>query len=197
MLLAGWAVTVYVVLSVCTLISVDAYGHAMLSFCRWELGWVAPQYGVQQLYVGRSNSEPAFNIAARNNDYVYVDGELDPPGRFTLQATIAVMPGLQYVVLVLLVPLAWPGLAWKRRLAALACAIPILCAVEFVDIPLHMVGGLDLAIAAHNHAPDTLAMTLAQILDTGGRLVLGLTGGLAACGIAAIFKNFHAMKAHA
>lgn len=178
-----WAFTVYTVLTVCALALVDAYGEAVLPLYRWEVGWVAPQYQLRDLNVDRASAEPTFKVTARNNDYLYVDGKVFSPGSCIFRGAVGFEPGLQHVVLVLLVPLAWPGLTWKRRVAALACAIPVLGVLEFVDIPLAIVGGLDLTNATYNHTPDSLAMVWSQILDTGGRLALGLAGGLVACGL--------------
>jgi hypothetical protein len=161
----------------------------MLSFIRWELDWIAPQYRLQDLSIDRSADEPAFTIAALNNEYVYVDGQMLPPGSFTVAGRIAVMPGLQTVILVLLVPLAWPGLRWKRRVIAVVFAIPLLLAVQMADIPVDLLGGMDLVNATYNHVPNTFAMTWADILDTGGRLALALAAGLFACTISSFIDS--------
>jgi hypothetical protein len=195
-LLAGlWAVAVYAVLTACALAAVNLYGEAMLPFYRWELGWIAPEYEVQYLDVDHSSAQPKFSIKVRDNEYMSIDGKLHAPGSLTDEYRILVMDGLQPVVLVLWVPLAWPKLSLKRRLAAVACAMPVLLVVEFADIPWAMVGGLDEAKASLTHASASFPMIWREMLSTGGRLALGLAGGLVACGIARILQRSSTLEA--
>jgi hypothetical protein len=116
-----------------------------------------------------------------DRDLSYADGHLQSGAK--LECKILIMDGLQHVVLVLLVPLAWPGLDWKRRIAGLAFAIPVLCFVEFADLPWTIVGDLDTAKAElTSSSSSSVAMIWREILATGGRLALGLAGGLLAYG---------------
>jgi hypothetical protein len=146
----------------------------VLPFYRWELNWIAPSYDVQALTVDRSEPQPMFSVVASS------EGKL-------LQCQVLVMHGIQHVVFVLLVPLAWPSLDWKRRLIGLAFSAPILFIVEFADIPWAIVGGLDLGRADFAMSTASAATVWMEILNTGGRLALGLAGGMLAC----IFARFY------
>ncbi len=189
-----WAVAVYAALSACALGLTDAYAHAVLPFYRWELSWIAPDYKVQKLEVDHSDPQPKFRITALDTQYVSEGGRLHPPGTVAYISHVLVMSGLQHVVLVFFVPLAWPGLTWRRRVAAVMWAIPALCAVEFVDIPWSVVGDLDAAKADMTHTAETFAMIWDVLLSTGGRLALGLAGGVLACQMPAIIENSRLRK---
>jgi len=195
LLLSGlWAVAVFAALSGCALLLTNAYGNAVLPFYRWELSSIAPDYEVRKLDVDHSDRQPKFNIKALDTQYVYQGDLLQPPGTVTYTTSVLVMYGLQHVVLVFFVPLAWPGLTWKRRLAAVMYAIPALCAIEFVDIPWCLVGGLEGAKSDMAHTSETFATIWGVLLDTGGRLALGLAGGVLACEMPSIFENSQLRK---
>ncbi len=104
------------------------------------------------------------------------------------------MQGLAHVVMLLFVPLAWPGLTWKRRAVALACAIPILCLAESADVPWALVGGLDAVKSRFVPASDSLPIIWLHIMASGGSFALGLAGGLLACQMSAIFENSRLRK---
>lgn len=177
-----WIVTVYAALTIAALLATNVYGELVLPFYGWELGWIAPNYEIKTLEVDRWGTQPVFKVVVEDRELGFIDGRLRPVGGMECQ--VLVMHGLQHVVLLLLVPLAWPGLNSKRRLLALLFALPLLLMVEFADIPWAIVGGLDSERADLTNGASSLAVTWMEILNTGGRLALGLAGGLAACGIA-------------
>jgi hypothetical protein len=189
-----WAVAVYALLSACALRLTDAYGHAVLPFYRWELSWIAPEYEVQKLEVDGSDPQPMFRTTALDTQYMFVNGRLQPPGTVAYMSHVLVMSGLQPIVLVFFVPLAWPGLTWRRRVASVVCAIPVLCALEFVDIPWSLIGGLDAAKADMTRTSETFAMICGALLSTGGRLSLGLAGGVLAFQMSTILENSRLRK---
>jgi hypothetical protein len=107
-------------------------------------------------------------------------GQVAPPGGRIDASTLA-GHALQHPVLIGAVVLAWPALR-KRRLAALAAAVPLLVAVEAVDVPLVLRGAIEDAILAGagadpHSAPVVRWMTL---LNGGGRLALSLAAGVIA-----------------
>ena len=167
-----WIVTVYAALTLAALIGTNAYGELVLPFYGWELGCIAPNYQIEKLEVDRSGMQPWFTVRVEDRELGFIDGRLRPVGG--MECSILVMHGLQHVVLLLLVPLAWPGLNWKRRLMAIAVAVPLLFMVEFADIPWAIVGSFDNEKAYLTHGASSLAMTWMEILNTGGRLALGL-----------------------
>jgi len=189
-----WAVAVFAALSAGALLLADVYGRAVLPFYRWELSWIAPEYEVRKLEVDHSDPQPKFRITALETQFVLAGGQLHPPRTIAYTSFALVMSGLQHVVLVFFVPLAWPGLTWKRRIAAAMCAIPALCAIEFLDIPWSLVGGLDAAKADMTHTSETFAMIWRELLSTGGRLALALAGGALACEMAIIVGKFRPRK---
>jgi len=176
---------VYAALTVVALTVVNAYGNAVLPLYRWELGWLAPNYQIQTLKIEGADAEPVFRIVVRDSDLVSVDGHLQNGP--TIGCEALVMYGLQHMVLVLLVPLAWPGLGWKDRVAGLVFSLPVLLFVELADMPVVIVGGLDAAKVDLCISSVSLPVVWMKIMDTGGRLALGLAGGLLACRSAALF----------
>jgi hypothetical protein len=174
-----WAVAVYAALSVCALLLTDVYATVVLPVYRWELNWIAPRYEVQKLEIDRSESQPKFSVIALGRRYVRIGGE---PHLLTTvyQSSFQVMSALQHVVLLFFVPLAWPGVTLKRRLSAVFFAIPILCALEFADVPWSLIGALDATRASAGNGPETVATIWEVLMGTGGRLALSLAGGLLA-----------------
>ncbi len=71
-----WAVTIYASLTACALAAVNQYAKLVLPFYRWELGWIAPQYEVENLDLVIAQAQPAFSVTARNSHYLSsVDGD--------------------------------------------------------------------------------------------------------------------------
>jgi len=188
-----WAVVVYMALSGCALLLREVYASAVLPVYRWELSWIAPDFEVQKFAIDHSDSQPKFSVIALGRRYVQVGGQ---PHLLTTvyQSSFQVTSALQHAVLLLFVPLAWPGLTLKRRLAGAIFAIPILCALEFADVPWSLVGALDAARASSWNGPETLATLWEILLGTGGRLALALAGGALACQTSYVFENSRPRK---
>ncbi|MGO9336578.1 MAG: hypothetical protein ACLPY1_03620 [Terracidiphilus sp.] len=189
-----WAVAIYAALTLCALAAVNLYAKSVLPFYRWELGWIAPEYDVQQFDVDRARGELAFDVLATNRGHLYLIDRVVPPRSLTFRVHLLVMRGLEHTVMLLFVPLAWPGLGWKQRAVALAWAIPILCFVEFADLPWVMVGGFDQIKSRAFQTSDSLPIVWSQIEESGGSLALGLAGGGLACQMPAIFENSRLRK---
>ena len=184
-----WAVVVYAALTACALAAVNLYAKSVLPFYRWELGLIAPEYQVENLDLETALAQPAFGVKARNSDSLSDIGASFPAHSLVFQFQFLVTQGLAHVVMLLFVPLAWPGYSWKRRAAALSCAIPILCLVESADVPWALVGGLDAVKSRFVQASDSLPMIWLHITASGGSFALGLAGGALACQMSAFFEN--------
>ena len=172
-----WALTVYVALTALSLSILSIYGQTIIPFYRWELGRIASSYRVQTITFDQSGMDPLFKVRARR---LIVSG---PYAMLYDVSSIAwAMAGLQHFVLVLLIPLAWPGLKLRQRLLSLPVAIPFLIAFEWADTPWSIVSGLDLGSVSVTGGPIPSATIWTEILNAGGRLALSLAGGLLACG---------------
>lgn len=191
-----WAIAVYAALTACALSAVNLYAKSVLPFYRWELGLIAPEYKVESLDLETALAQPAFGVKATNRDYLFDIGANFPPRSLVFQFQFMVMQGLAHVVMLLFVPLAWPGLTWKRRAVAFACAVPILCLVEFTDVPWALVGGLDAVKGRFVQASDSLPMIWLHITASGGSFAIGLAGGVLACQMSAIFEDSRLRKKH-
>ncbi len=187
-----WALAVYAGLTASSVALIGAYGRAMLPFYRWELSTIAPGYEIRLLTFDQAETtselrDAQFKIAVRDSDH------LRPGDRASmlnhLGCRVSAMPGLQHLVLVLLIPFAWPGLAWRVRLFGVAAALPLLAALEWADTPWVIVGCLDRGSAMITGAPATGAAIWANLLDSGGRLALSLACGLLACGIGYLMQQ--------
>jgi hypothetical protein len=188
-----WAVVVYAALTGCALLLRDAYASAALPVYRWELSWIAPGYEVQKFTIDRSGSQPTFSVIALGKRYIRVDGQQH---RLTTvyQSRFQVTSALPHAVLLFFVPLAWPGLTRKRRLTAVLFAIPILCVLEFADVPWSLIGALDATRASAGNGPKTVAMLWEVLLGTGGRLALALAGGVLATQMPTLFEKSQSRK---
>lgn len=144
---------------------------------------MAPNYKIQKMELDRSGPEPQFTVVARDNDFFFTGGQLRTGA--TLRCQILVLEGLQHFVIVLLAPLAWPGLRWRTRLMGLAFALPILIVLECLDTPWSIIGAFDFGTTTSLNA--SLARIWAEI-NSGGRLALSLAGGLIACGAGRVFQ---------
>jgi hypothetical protein len=184
-----WAVAVYAVLTACALAAINVYAKSVLPFYRWELGLIAPEYEVEKFDLDVALAQPAFGIKVTNRDELAAIGGNLPPHYMVFEFQILVTQALAHVVMLLFVPLAWPGFTWKRRATALACAVPILFLVESIDVPWALVGGLDTVRSHFAPAPDSLATIWLHITATGGSFALGLAGGLLACRLSALFEK--------
>jgi hypothetical protein len=188
-----WAVAVYAILTACAVAAVNRYARLVLPFYRWELGLIAPEYRVENLDLDIALAQPAFGLKARDNDSLSIIDE-NLRRNLVFRVQILVMQGLQHVVMLLFVPLAWPGFSWKRRAAALACAIPIICLVESADVPWALVGGLDVVKSRFVKGSDSLPMIWLHITSSGGSFALGLAGGALACQMSAFYENSRLRK---
>jgi hypothetical protein len=189
-----WAVVIYAALTACALATLNLYARSVLPFYRWELGLIAPEYQVENLDLGTALAQPAFGVKATNNDYLSDIRANFPPRSLVFEFHLLVMQGLAHVVMLLFVPLAWPGFTRKRRAVALACAIPILFIVESADVPWALVGGLDAVKSNFVPASDSLPTIWLHIAGSGGSFALGLAGGVMACHMPAIFENSRLRK---
>jgi hypothetical protein len=107
-------------------------------------------------------------------------GEVAPPGARIDASTLA-GHALQHPVLVGALVLAWPKLR-RRRLIAAAAALPLLAAVEAVDLPLVLLGAIEDAILAGAGADPHAALMVRwmMLLNGGGRIALSLAVGVIA-----------------
>jgi hypothetical protein len=119
-------------------------------------------------------------VAVTATRHLSFGGKVAPPGGRIDASTLA-GHALQHPVLIGALVLAWPGLR-RRRLIAVAAALPLLAAVEAVDVPLVLRGAIEDAILAGagadpHPAPVVRWMTL---LNGGGRIALSLAAGVVA-----------------
>jgi hypothetical protein len=184
-----WGVAAFAATTGGAMAAVTMYAKLVLPLYRRELSVIAPEYQVENFVLDIVHAQPAFGVTARNSDYLTGIDRSFPPRSLVFEFQILVTQGLQHVVMLLFVPLAWPGFTWKRRAASLVCAIPILILVEFADVPWALVGGLDSVKSGFVQTPDSLPAIWLHITATGGSFALGLAGGLLACQMSAIFEN--------
>jgi hypothetical protein len=174
-----WALGIYAALLAFSLSVVGVYGQEIVSFYRWELSKIAPEYIIQTIKFDQTGADPVFKVRARHA--VLIGG-----GSFEVMADVGsdfwAMAGLEHLVLVMLIPLAWPGLKRRQRLLSVLAAIPILIALEWLDTPWSIVGILDQESFVNSGGPVTAAMYWAVMLNSGWRVAMSLTGGLLACG---------------
>lgn len=183
-----WAIAIYFSLSWFSLFIVPFYGQRILPFYRRELSAIAPQYNIQSLTFDQSGTDPRFNIRATYIVFRDVFG-----GRLAIrnevEGSVNVMVGLQHLVFVLIIPLAWPGLKLRHRLISVLLTLPALVALDWADTPWGLVTQLDLRSASVTGAPLSNAEIWFAILNAGGRPALSILAGLLACGCGYVIEG--------
>lgn len=174
-----WITASYALLTALVLQVTDLFGASAVSLYGWELARIAPDYEIESVRMVKPPplGQRTIEITARNKtELIDAHIRLWPPGSVQCSGGALVAPALKAVIIVLMVPLAWPALRWNRRLAALAVAMPCVVVAEALDVPLIVLGNLD---RCFNHASFTT--TFGDMLSSGGDWALSIAMGIVAC----------------
>jgi len=172
----------YTVLLALSIAFGEHYGRLVLPLYQAQLDWLAPGYRTLSLSVEDSGGEAVFNWTLQARVPIEVGGQF-VPAIAQIDSSTLLAHALQHPVLLFSVVLAWPGLAWRTRLAALALALPWLALVELLDVPLVLYGSTQDILLANQTppAPDaSLPVQWMRAMNTGGRLALALAAGVMA-----------------
>lgn len=159
----------------------DAYVNSLTSLYRLPIDWLLPEFRIESLGLERINGEAVIELKLVLQDTLWIGAKPVPPGG-GLSASTLRGHALQHPILLYTVLLAWPGLLGAAGVVRPLFSIPLLLLVEFLDIPLVLVGSVqDLLLA--NLAPDRLGhdpwVAWMDFLKGGGRLALALMAAFA------------------
>lgn len=155
---------------------------------------IAPVYRPVSVSLRDAPAGAAFVAQLRLADTLYVGHQRLDPG-FGLTVTTPRGHALQAPIAILSIIAAWPGIAWRGRLALIGAALPILVILQAIDIPFVLAGAAqDLLLATFS--PQALARDAGvqwmHFLNGGGRLMLALA---AAFGLLAAYRRYRCSHA--
>lgn len=158
----------------------EIYVRTCLPLYRAVVSSIAP-YGwrVDGPQLDVIDGERVLALSAHTLQHVFVAGAVAPPGSRVDASTLA-GHALQHPVVLFSIVIGWPGLGWRRPLA-LAIALPLLIAVEAVDVPLVLIGAFeDLVFAASGSQHTSLLVAWMNFMNAGGRIGLCLAAAVVA-----------------
>lgn len=159
----------------------DHYVDIFLPLYHVVLDFALPGFEVVQISRSHANGESvvaATVLAVRDQ---VVGGHTAPAG-FSIDASTLAAHAGKHVVLLLLVPMLWPGLKFSQRWFCSAVACLMLPMLEALDIPLVLAGAvcdlLEMSLAP-DMASRSWLVHWVRVLDGGGRVVLPIALGIA------------------
>lgn len=174
-------IAAYVVVVTGVLWGGDSYVRSIFPGYAAVIERLLPEWRITNLNLDRLNQEPVIQVTVRLVEPLPVGGQRLPPGG---EITASTLKGhaLQHPLVLYPIVLSWPGL-WRRAgLIRLGISVPLLLAVEGLDVPLVLVGSVEDLVLA-NLAPDQLNHSLSvrwmHTMNGGGRLALALAAAWA------------------
>lgn len=160
------------------------YVKFLLPLYRSEISWCAPDYQIQSLEVKESQGEAVVALKLKLMRYTAVQGHLLTPGGEASSSTLA-GHALQHVLLMASLLIAWPVASIFQRISLFFIAVPFWALVEFLDVPLVLLGSIEDLILA-NVAPDatSLLVTWMNFMNGGGRIAISIVMVLISVGCA-------------
>jgi len=162
------------------LVSYTALSALFLKATPHFTGWMLPMYSfvIERAYPENklvSIENMGESIMYHMKIHKYIKG-VDLPLVDTLVDSIH--SSFQFVTLIIYYSLlfAWPGLAARKKLIALAAALPILILFILIDIPVTIISSIDLAtiqklrgIPLADSLPRKIILFLSHFINNGGR----------------------------
>jgi len=159
----------------------DHYVDVFLPLYRVVLDFALPGFDVVQISRSHANGESVVAATVLAMRDQIVGGHTAPAGFSIDTSTLAAHAGKHGVVM-LLVPMLWPGLSFAQRLRSLAMVLLALPLIEAIDIPLVLAGAvcdlLEASLAADMVSQSWLVAWV-RVMDGGGRVALPISVGVA------------------
>ena len=160
------------------------YGAPLLQWLiplfKWQIHLMDDQYQLIDLSIKNVGSEQAFYLKVNLAKPLILGGHfIVPDERGIATASSIVAHVWQIVVILLAVLVAWPMASNVDYVRRLAISIPVLIIILMLDMPFSLLATLWRLVLDQLSLESFSPLILwNEILESGGRLVLGLVGGL-------------------
>jgi hypothetical protein len=152
----------------------------LLPLYDWEIRTIADQYQILSFGLDNEGLDRVVRLKVTLAKPVYIAGKfLIPDARGIANASTTTGHVWQMSIVCLAMIFAWPTPRVRTYFIRLAIALPVLALLTMLDIPLALLASLwDLIV--QNMAPDTFSPLILWngFLEQGGRLALGIVGGM-------------------
>lgn len=147
------------------------YVRAFLPLFSYQMKKIYPNLKVKDIYVDKRD-QISYDITvnfkiADENKQILAERDVPLHGGF-MAKFMYICPIIIYTIL-----LGWPGLSTKQRIVSIAVSIPLLVAVQLVDIPIYFVKRIEMSLApdpSSTHFRDFWV----YFINNGGRQFLAL-----------------------
>ncbi len=155
--------------------------QALLPLIGHTLTWLDDHYRILALTVGSEAADSVIRLRATLSRPLVVGGHLVlPDPRGWAEVTTPMGRLLQPPSILLALALAWPASRWQEWPMRLLLAAPFALTAMLLDTPFIIWAGLwDLHAHVYETGRFSPLLAWARLLDGGGRLLLGLLGGVA------------------
>lgn len=158
------------------------YVRLMLPLYQQEIRWLSPQYRLQALRLVDIRGERAVVLSVAARHAIPTGSGMLPAG---LTMSGAALRGYiyQHLVVTMCLILTWPVRRLRDYAGRMAFAVPMLLAVEALDVPQVLLGSLaDLLASRGAPSPyaDSLRIYWMNFLNGGGRLLLSMSTAILA-----------------
>jgi hypothetical protein len=160
----------------------EHYGRLVIPVYREAVSVLAPEYRIHALELREQGGQRYFSLQVYTREGIR-KGEVTLRPGIGLSSQTLLGHALQHPILIFGLLLAWPVAGLARRALLLLLGVPALVVVEFLDVPLVLLGSLEDLILANvapellEDSPRVLAM---HFMNTGGRLALAVAAALLA-----------------
>ena len=160
------------------------YGAFLLQWLiplfKWQIHLMDDQYQLIDLSIKNVGTEQAFSLHVSLAKPLILGGQfIVPDERGTATVSSSVAHVWQMVVIFLAMLVAWPVERYSDYWRRVAVGLPVLIIILMLDIPFSLLATLWRLILDRLSLEQFSSLLLwNDILESGGRLVLGLVGGL-------------------
>jgi hypothetical protein len=169
----------------------NTLARATLPAIRQAVPWVVPEFLVLDLAPDRERADRVLRLTVTLKHHVVLGGRVvAPDARGRANGSAPLLQGLLGPALAWWVVLAAPLASWRRRLLALGLAAAPALALAVLD-PALALGAAVWQLLVDALAPGSFSplLALAGLLNSGGRLALGLAAGLLAWRLATVLAD--------
>lgn len=159
-----------------------AYVRLLLPVFQREIQWLAPQYAVRSLATAEVQGEQAIVLQVTTAGYVAARAGWLAPGVTMSSATLRGHVYQPVIVMACLL-LPWPARRQRDYFSRIVLALPLLLAVEGLDVPQVLLGSIDDLLASPSRpagAARSFPVYWMNFLNGGGRAALSITASLLA-----------------
>ena len=183
----------YIVLSALMLLFGDYYIKLLLPFFSLAIDMISTELQVESISLGTQGSTQQILAVVINPEPLHFQ-TVSMPAKIPMQLSTLQGHVLQHIIIIYSLLLAYPPVFKADKLKLLLISIPFLLVVEFIDIPIVLLGSAyDLIYS--NLATDLVKssplITMMNFLNGGGRLALSVAAAICSIGVLKLLRTFN------